>query len=132
MRIVNLVVVIILCVYSVSIASDATPCKSDINVTIFYWGSCVGTYSNNGDTYSGHWKNGKRHGTGTFTAANGDSYIGQWKKGRPHGQGTFTWLDGSKYIGNYQNGYFHGKGTYTDMSGRTLTGIWHINKLINQ
>ena len=36
----------------------------------FYW--------NNGDSYEGYWKNGKRHGKGKMTYANGNEEDGDW------------------------------------------------------
>ena len=34
-----------------------------------------------GDKYVGEYKNGKRHGQGTYTYPIGDKYVGEWKKG---------------------------------------------------
>ncbi len=31
--------------------------------------------------YSGLWKDGGRHGHGTYMYANGDTYTGEWKDG---------------------------------------------------
>ncbi len=31
----------------------------------------------------------KRHGQGTFTSADGDKYVGEYKDGKKHGKGTF-------------------------------------------
>ena len=43
-----------------------------------------------GDKYEGKWKNGKRHGHGTYTWSNGVKFVGEWKDGKRHGHGT-TW-----------------------------------------
>ena len=34
--------------------------------------------------YSGEWKDGMRHGQGTFKFANGDEHLGEWKGGKLH------------------------------------------------
>ena len=35
------------------------------------------------------------------TWADGSKYEGHYKEGKKHGQGTYIWSDGSKYIGNW-------------------------------
>jgi hypothetical protein len=46
----------------------------------------------NGDLiYSGHWKEGKRHGQGAGTFKDG-IYSGHWKGGQPEGEGNNTAL----------------------------------------
>ena len=48
-------------------------------------GDCVngfGTYNfDNGDSYTGYWKNGKRHGKGTYIWSNGQRIDGVWENG---------------------------------------------------
>ena len=39
--------------------------------------------------------------------------VGQYKDGEKHGKGTYTWSDGGIYVGNWKDGKEHGKGTYT-------------------
>ena len=31
-------------------------------------------------------------------------YVGEYKDGKKHGQGTYTWSDGEKYVGEYKDG----------------------------
>ena len=38
----------------------------------------------------GEWKNGERHGKGTFYYTNGDKYIGDWVKDVQHGKGIYA------------------------------------------
>ncbi len=42
-----------------------------------------------------------------------DKYVGEFKDGKKHGQGTFTYANGDKYVGEFKDGYTkHGQGTY--------------------
>jgi len=51
------------------------------------------------------------------TLSNGDKYVGEYKDGERHGQGTYTWSDGSKYVGEYEDGE-PWNGTYYDKNGK--------------
>ena len=55
----------------------------------------------------GEWKDGKKHGQGTFTYGKGkwegDKYEGEFKVGYRNGQGTYTWSDGDKYLGKFKD-----------------------------
>ena len=51
-----------------------------------------------GTKYVGEYKDGKRHGQGTFTHSDGGKYVGEWKDDKPNGQGTFTHYTGKKYV----------------------------------
>ena len=121
-----------------SIASSLPNCPPDT------WHNCFGNFTINGDKYIGEFKNGKRHGQGTYTFASGDKYIGEYKdgkyhegtytfasgekyvgefkEGKYHGQGTTTYADGEKYVGEFKNGKRHGQGTYTFADGTTQRG----------
>jgi len=35
---------------------------------------------------------------------NGTKYMGEWKDGKKHGQGTFTFPSGFKYVGEFKDG----------------------------
>ena len=39
--------------------------------------------------------NDKQNGNGIFTWTNGDKYVGEWKNGDKHGQGTYTKANGT-------------------------------------
>jgi hypothetical protein len=60
----------------------------------------------------------------------GDKYVGEYKNGKRHGQGTYTYPIGDKYVGEWKKGLFEGQGTYTFANGTTDTGIWKNDKLI--
>lgn len=44
--------------------------------------------------YRGEWKDGVRHGKGTFFYANGSQYSGYWENNKKHGRGIFVRADG--------------------------------------
>ena len=58
----------------------------------------------NGTKYVGEYKDGKRHGQGTFTHTDGGKFVGEWKDDKPNGQGTFTHYTGKKYVGEWKDG----------------------------
>ena len=80
------------------------------------------------------------NGQGTEAFPNGYKYVGEFKNGKRHGQGTYSWpywksllpgykgsykkYDGtfSKYVGEFKNGLRHGKGTQTYPDGYKYVG----------
>ena len=78
-----------------------------------------GTFTHtDGGKFVGEWKDDKPNGQGTFTHYTGKKYVGEWKDGKPNGQGTTTFLDGSKYVGEYKDGRMNGQGTFTHGKGK--------------
>ena len=66
--------------------------------------------------YSGEFKKDKDescypHGSGTFEFNNGDVYSGSFKDGAPSGYGTLTFANGNKHIGEFKDGDRNGFGT---------------------
>ena len=55
----------------------------------------------NGTRYMGEWKDGKKHGQGTFTFPDGEIYEGEWKDGTPW---NLTIYDKDGNIKKYVNG----------------------------
>jgi len=95
----------------------------------------IGTYisrihylSPSEDIYVGEWKDGKMHGQGTYTYVNGDKYVGEWKDGKCHGLGTHTYTSGSKYLGESKDDKRNGQGTYTYANGDKYVGEWKDDK----
>ena len=39
-------------------------------------------------------------------------YVGKWKNGLKHGQGTYTYSNGGKYFGKFKDGKEHGQGIW--------------------
>ena len=58
------------------------------------------------DKYEGQFKDGKRHGRGTFTHANGDKYEGQFKDDLKNGLGTYEYLQRSELASSLNSVYF--------------------------
>ena len=92
-------------------------------------GNCIdgkGTYiyekGNWESKYVGEYKDGKRHGQGTFTWPSGSKYAGEFKDGIRNGQGTYTFTNGNKYVGEFKDGKRHGQGTLTGKKGIVLKG----------
>ena len=60
--------------------------------------------------YTGGLKNDKPSGEGTFVSDDERlRYSGGWKKGKFHGSGTVTYTDGAYETGSYEKGKRHGK-----------------------
>ena len=58
-------------------------------------------------------------------------YVGEYKDGKKHGQGTYTWFDGGIYVGKWKDGKEHGQGTYTSPVGTKYVGEWKDGKPYN-
>ena len=90
------------------------------------WTNCFDSATfPNGNRYLGEWKDGLRHGYGTYTWPNGSKYIGEFKDDKRDGQATYTYDDGSNYIGEFKDDKRHGQGTIYSRDGSLVTqGIW--------
>jgi hypothetical protein len=84
--------------------------------------------------YDGGCKKGLADGQGT--AKGTDTYTGDFKKGLPHGTGTYTWENGDVYVGDFKKGLKDGAGKQTvDLGGgqkKEQTGYWSKDKYIGQ
>ena len=62
-----------------------------------------------------------------MTDPDGFKYVGEWKNGLRHGQGTYTWSDGDKYVGEWKDG-IEWSGTYYNadgsIRGKFIDGKW--------
>jgi hypothetical protein len=58
-------------------------------------------YFTNGDKYSGAWKDGKFHGTGTYTYKDSSYYYGEWSLGEKDGSGSFYDTPTKKSVNEY-------------------------------
>jgi hypothetical protein len=88
----------------------------------------VGEYKGNNGSYKGEFKNGLKHGTGTYYYNNGDKYIGEWENDKKHGNGTYYFSSGAKYKGEFENDQRNGYGDYTYKDGTVKSGKWVNNE----
>ena len=66
----------------------------------------------NGDSYSGSFVFGEKHGQGIMKYANGNVYTGEWEEDLPHGQGKMVYgTTKNVYEGGWKKGKRYGKGT---------------------
>jgi len=69
---------------------------------------------------------------GTFTYCNGDVYIGQWKEGKKHGTGTYACAaDSTKLKGEWSKGYIT-SGQWIFPNGTFYSGKFRYNKPIGK
>ncbi len=54
-------------------------------------------------TYTGQYKNDKRHGYGHTKWVSGDVFHGQWKEGKKEGYGFYKWLNVNQYDGEWKD-----------------------------
>ncbi len=95
--------------------------------------ACTGNCSNgngkyvwqNGSTYEGQWKNGKREGLGKYHYSNGSVYEGQWLNDKKNGTGTLWIYENKKLIGKYV-------GTWLDDEMHGIITIYDENNLFIQ
>ncbi|MDR0199319.1 MAG: hypothetical protein LBI43_01935 [Streptococcaceae bacterium] len=77
-----------------------------------------GTLKTTTYSYTGMIFNGQPEGEGTLTYTNGDSYVGHFKEGKFEALGTFHSKAGNwSYTGNFSDGVADGKGTLTTPDG---------------
>ena len=80
--------------------------------------------------YTGDWKNGKSHGSGTFTYADGAVYVGEFDDGKVQGAGRLTFSDGKQsYTGEFADGKRDGQGAFTSSNGARIVGKWKGDKI---
>lgn len=81
-----------------------------------------------GDIYSGGWDNGIA-GSGSMEYNNGDSFTGNFLNGKRHGEGTYVWKNGESYTGHWENDKMNGDGIYYYNKEKThsLSGFFKDN-----
>ena len=95
----------------------------------YEWSNCHKSM-NNGDWYSGGWKNGTPHGTGLYKWQDGSRYMGPFRDGKLHGHGSYRYPNGDSYTGFFENGRYHGKGILIESGKKALRGIWEHGEYI--
>lgn len=83
-------------------------------------------WAEQGWRYEGQWANDNRHGQGTCSQMeeDGEVYTGSWKDNEWDGKGTLRFAEGGQYVGEFKTGRLHGKGTYTFADGSVYTGYF--------
>ncbi len=54
----------------------------------------------------------------------GNIVLGEFRDGKKHGQGTYTWKDKRKYVGMFENNKQHGIGMFYTAQGNAKKGRW--------
>jgi hypothetical protein len=119
------------CKASVSDVGDSMPAGT-------YSGQCLSgkpdgvgeIVFNNGDRFSGEFKNGRIDGTGTWTSgSSGNTYKGNWRNGKRNGAGTYVWSHGAQhYVGEWADDKRQGQGTFTWANGDRFEGEFRNNQ----
>jgi hypothetical protein len=87
-----------------------------------------GTAAAGGETYSGQWHRGARHGVGISVRAQSLVYNGEWAKDRWDGAGDLIEMYAcSRYKGTFRKGQRHGTGLEReDGTGGQYRGSWQV------
>jgi hypothetical protein len=110
--------------HSNAIGNTSAPANNCIN------GNCedgYGTMVYDNGTYTGYFKNGKRHGYGEYTFDNGLKYIGNWESDNQDGIGKYIFADGGYYIGEMRRGLQDGYGLEA-YQGNFGPGVWELGE----
>jgi hypothetical protein len=70
-------------------------------------------------------------GTGVMRYFDGSTYSGEWKDGKRHGMGTLLYADGRKYVGEFADDQLHGEGVITLLDGRLIESHWDNGEQIS-
>ena len=81
-------------------------------------------------TYKGNYSNSMRSGEGTFTWEIGDSYTGGWREDKMSGDGTYVFADGVTIKGIFANNYLS-SGSYTYELPANQYGLYHHDKIVS-
>ena len=94
-------------------------------------------WSGLGDRYEGEYKDGMKHGEGTYTYCSySDSdrreYSGEWKDDKMDGSGKLSFRDNSSYAGDWKDNKRHGKGLFLYGDGLYYIGQWENDEFIGE
>jgi hypothetical protein len=81
-----------------------------------------GQYKSKSFQYEGEFKEGLKHGAGTYVWENGDRYEGQFSEDRPSGKGKYQFSNGDTYEGEVKAGVITGRGIYVTKGGDRIEG----------
>ena len=72
--------------------------------------------------YKGNFKDGKKHGRGSYTWSNGDNFEGDFVEDQISGSGKWKFAGGDIYEGEVRHGLLSGTGTLTTKDGDKFKG----------
>lgn len=84
----------------------------------------------NGNTYTGSFLNGLKHGNGKWKKKNdqegikSNCYEGEYALDKKNGEGIFEWESGNAYKGTYVDDERHGYGEMYWTDGSIYKGFW--------
>jgi len=84
----------------------------------------TGEFKSGSFRYQGEFRNGRRHGKGTYVWANGDAYEGEFADDKPHGAGMYRFASGDRYEGEVNGGVIAGRGVYVSAQGDQFEGTF--------
>jgi hypothetical protein len=87
-----------------------------------------GEYVSKSFKYVGEFKDGLKHGAGSYTWDNGDHYEGTFVEDRPDGKGKYRFANGDSYEGDVKAGVVSGRGIYITKSGDRIEGSFTDGK----
>ncbi|CAE8737629.1 unnamed protein product [Polarella glacialis] len=92
-----------------------------------------GTFSYvNGDVYVGQWKEGKKHGNGSYVyAKDGTKLVGEWEGGKIV-SGRWIFPNGTFYSGKFRYNKPFGKGAWVFSNGNQLAGDYHQKEQVTE
>ena len=71
---------------------------------------------------AGSWVDNQPDGEGTYEFPSGDSYVGGWRQGKKHGAGTYhAAAQQSQYIGEWEEGQL-ARGKWVQRDGSIFAG----------
>ena len=83
-----------------------------------------GQYTSQAFKYEGEFKDGLKHGPGTYVWENGDRYEGDFSEDRPNGRGKYQFSNGDSYDGEVKEGVVEGRGVYVTKAGDRIDGTF--------
>jgi hypothetical protein len=82
--------------------------------------------------YHGNYENNLKNGFGTFKYTNGDTYSGKWNDGKKHGKGAYRYsIDGSVLEGTWKAGYLN-YGRWVLPNGDFWVGSFNWNQPVGE
>jgi len=93
--------------------------------------------SGDGDSYTGEWLNGRKHGYGIYTWGRksrwfGAKYIGNFENDQKTNHGALILPSGDKYVGGFKKDKLHGKGVWYYSDGSRFIGEFIDGKCENK